>query len=200
MISPPIVLSGTYRIELHAQDKITAATTGQVMADPRIEITNEERTEQIQAQVKVMTLSKKMGLSVTAVRKIRRELEKRFYDEEKLQDLPEDVQTALESFEENFKPLENIIMPKGIGYRGSLEMALRGGSISQQILMLGMSIGNYPAPPTETDLFMLDELTENVNDLVNKLNQFMSREIAAFNRILEDNNLEPIKVPDPVDI
>ncbi len=200
MISPPTVLSGTYRIELHAQDKITAATTAQVMADPRIEINNEERAEQIQAQVKVMTLSKKMGLSVTAVRKIRRELEKRFYDGEKLQDMPRDVQTALETFEEIFKPLEDIIMPKGIGYRGSLEMALRGGSISQQILMLGMSIGNYPAPPTQTDLFMLDELTENVTDLVNQLNQFMSREIAEFNRILENNNLDPIKVPDPVDI
>jgi photosystem II stability/assembly factor-like uncharacterized protein len=200
MVSPPIVLSGTYRIELHSQDKITAATTVQVLKDPRVDISAEARKSQIQAQVEAMALSKKMGLAVTAVRKIRRDLGKRFYEDEETEERPDDIRTALETFEENFQPLEETIMPKGIGYRGSLEMALRGGSISQQILMLGMSIGNYPAEPTKTDLSMLKELTGKVNALVNQLNQFIAQEIAGLNQVLEDNGMKPIKAPDKIDI
>ncbi len=200
MVSPPIVLSGTYRIELHAGDKIQAATTGQILQDPRVDISRESRNRQIEAQVQVMVLSKKIGLAVTAVRKIRRELDKRFYDKEKTPDIPGKVQTAVEVFEESFQPLEEVIMPKGIGYRGSLEMALRGGSVSQQILMLGMSIGNYPAEPTETDQFMLKELTGKTNLFVKQLNALINKNLAELNRTLEDNGLEPVKAPDEIDI
>lgn len=200
LVSPPIVLSGIYRVELHSQEKIAAATTGRILPDPRVNISRENRDKQIQSQVQAMILSKKMGMAVTAVRKIRRDLEKRFSGEEETKEIPEEVQAAVDAFEKKFKPLEDIIIPKGIGYRGSLEMALRGGSVSQMILTLSMSLGNYPAPPTETDLFMLQELTREVKILAEKLNQLITRDIAELNRILKAHQMEPVKPPDEIDI
>jgi len=91
-------------------------------------------------------------------------------------------------------------MPKGIGYRGSMEMALRGGSLSQLVARLGASISGYPSAPTKTELSQLKELSEAVNALVSRLNEFMSVEIPKLNEILEEHSLKPLKAPKKVSL
>jgi len=91
-------------------------------------------------------------------------------------------------------------MPKGIGYRGSMEMALRGGSLSQLVARLGASISGYPSAPTKTELSQLKELSEAVNALVSRLNEFTSVEIPELNEILEEHSLKPLKAPKKVSL
>ncbi len=116
------------------------------------------------------------------------------------EDTPEIVRTALKNFDEKFAKLEEEIMPKGFGYRGSMEMALRGGSLSQQVMRLGASISGYPSVPTKTELSQLKELSEAVNALASRLNEFMSVEISKLNEILEEHSLKPLKAPKKVSL
>ena len=116
------------------------------------------------------------------------------------EDTPEIVRTALKNFDEKFVILEEEIVPKGFGYRGSIEMALRGGSLSQLVMMLGASISGYSSAPTKTELSQLKEFSEAVNALVSKFNEFMSVEIPKLNEILEEHSLKPLKAPKKVSL
>jgi hypothetical protein len=94
--------------------------------------------------------------------------------------------------------MEKEIMPKGFGYRGSMEDALRGGSLQQLIMTVGSSISGFPSAPTQTELSQLKELTDALNTLVAELNALIKDEIPKLNKILEANGLKPLKAPEEV--
>ena len=130
----------------------------------------------------------------------RDQLEKLDKELKEKEDTPEVVSTALKNFDEKFAILEEEIIPKGLGYRGSMELALRGGSLARLVMMLGGSISGYPSAPTETELSQLKELSEAVNALVSKFNEFMSVEIPKLNEVLEENGIKSIKAPKKVSL
>jgi len=173
---------------------------GIVYPDPRFQMKEEERIVQSDKMVEVMAHSKKMGLAVTATNNIRRQLEKLDKALKEKDDAPESVRTSLKNFDEKFAKLEEKIMPKGFGYRGSIEMALRGGSLSELVSRLGRSISGYPSAPTKTELSQLKELSEAVSALVSRFNEFMSVEIPKLNEILETHAFKPLKAPKKVSL
>jgi len=198
-IAAPFVASGEYTVELAVGDQ-KLMKKGVVYPDPRFQMKEEERVVQSETLVEVMVHSKKMGLSVTATNNIRRQLEKLDKELKEKEETPEAVSTALKNFDEKFAILEEEIMPKGFGYRGSVEMALRGGSLAQLVMMLGASISGYPSAPTKTELSQLKELSETVNALVSKFNEFMTVEIPKLNEVLEENGIKPLKAPKKVSL
>ncbi|MFB0564400.1 MAG: WD40/YVTN/BNR-like repeat-containing protein [Candidatus Aminicenantaceae bacterium] len=193
----PYVFPGEYTIELSVGEMRVKKKTV-VHSDSRIIVNEQERDAQIEAITSTMVLSKKMGLSVTAAKNIRRELDRISKSLEELKETPELVTSAIKDFEGHFRPLEEVIMPKGIGYRGSMEMALRGGSVYQQILSLGSSISGYHAALTETDVFRLKELSREVDMLVNKLNEIINVKIPELNKLLNEHQIKTLKVPKEV--
>jgi hypothetical protein len=198
-ISSPFVASGEYEVELIVGDQ-KLVKKGIVYHDPRFQIKEEERIVQSEKMVEVMAQSKKVSLSVTATKNIRRQLDKLDKELEEKENYTEVVMNALKNFDEKFAKLEEKIMPKGFGYRGSMEMALRGGSLSEQVSGLGRSISGYPSAPTKTELSQLMELSEAVNALVSRFNEFMSVEIPKLNEVLETHGLKPLKAPKKVSL
>jgi len=198
-IAAPFVASGEYTVELAVGDqKLTKK--GVVYPDPRFQMKEEERVIRNETLVEVMVYSKKMGRSVTATKNIRRQLDKLDEEIKEKEDTPEAVSAALKNFNEKFAVLEEEIMPRGFGYRGSMEMALRGGSLAQLVMMLGVSVSGYPSSPTKTELSQFKELSEAVNALVSKFNEFMSVEIPKLNEVLEENAFKPLKAPKKVSL
>ena len=190
----PYASAGEYSVELIAgNNKILK--TGIVCHDPRIQIDEKSKALQTEILVEVLLISKKMALSVTSVKNIRRQLEKLNKDFLKQEDIDETVQNTLKNFDKKFSKLEKDITPKGFGYRGSMEMALRGGSLSQMIMSLGMSIGEYPHAPTETELVQLDEFKKVVDLLVERLNKLIEYDLAGLNETLEKHEVKPLKMP-----
>jgi photosystem II stability/assembly factor-like uncharacterized protein len=198
-IAAPFVATGEYSVEIVVGDQ-KLMKKGIVYPDPRFQMKEEERVIRNETLVEVMIHSKKMGLAVTATKNIRRQLEKLDKELEEKETTPEAVSTALKNFDEKFAVLEEKIMPKGFGYRGSVEMALRGGSLAQLVMMLGAGVSGYPSAPTKTELSQLKELSEAVNALVSKFNEFMSVEIPKLNEVLEENGLKPLKAPKKVSL
>ena len=64
--------------------------------------------------------------------------------------------------------------------------------------MLGMSISGFPAAPTKTDLFQLEQIKQRVEGLVGQMNRIIGEEIPALNRALEQNKIKPLKAPEEV--
>jgi len=198
MVSPPEVVAGEYEIELNLGDEIVKENA-EVKPVPGFEMGEDERILQIEKQVEAMNLSRKMGMAVTGVKSIRRQLDKLKETKEEAEAFPEEAEKAVQVFEERFSTLETDVIPKGIGYRGSLEYALRGGSISEMTLMLSLSIGGYPSKPTETDVFMLEQLVQAVKELVMRMNALIDEDIPELNKILEDNEIKTLRPPNKID-
>lgn len=198
MVSPPEVTAGEYEIELNIGDDVLKEK-GEVKPVPGFEMGEDERALQIEKQVEAMSLSRKMGLAVTGVKSIRRQIDKLKESKEKAEAFPEEAEKAIQVFEEKFSALETDIIPKGIGYRGSLEYALRGGSISEMTLMLSLSIGSYPSRPTDTDVFMLEQLKGAVKELLMRMNALIDKDIPELNKVLEGNGIKTLRAPKKIE-
>ncbi|MFQ6108604.1 MAG: WD40/YVTN/BNR-like repeat-containing protein [Candidatus Aminicenantales bacterium] len=191
----PTVSSGEFTVILSVDGK-EYRQRALVHPDPRYPFREEDREAQEKAMTELLLLSKRMGLSITAAKNIRRQLEKLYKEMEK--NASREALQAVRRFDEGFRRIEEVIVPKEFGYRGSMEMALRGGPLSQQITFLGMSVAEFPSAPTVTDLARLQELSETVENLQSKLNTIILTEIPQLNELLRAYGLKPLKPPKEV--
>jgi hypothetical protein len=198
-VAAPFAPPGEYTVEMAIGEQ-KVEKKGLVYPDPRFWMIEKDRVAQSESMVEVMVLSKKMNLSITGARNVRKELDELSKTLSEESDINKVVQRAVERFEQKFADLEEKIVPEEMFYRGSMETALRGGHLNILVMFLGMSISEYPSAPTETDLAQLKELTEEVNVLVDEFNEFIRTDIPKFNETLEKNDINPIKVPKEVKI
>jgi len=198
-VTAPMVGPGKYTVELEVDGNILSKEA-EVLPDPRYDMSENERQVQREAQIRAIKLSRRMGLSVTAVNRIKRGLEKLEKEFNENSKKPDELNASLDSFKKKLDPLEQEIMPKGFAYRGSLETTLRGGSTSQLILMLSMSIGGYPQAPTETDLRRLAELEKITQGLIDQLNVIIREDLPALNLVIQGSGLKPVSVPDEIEL
>jgi len=193
----PFAPHGEYSVELISGEK-NLVQKGMVHPDTRFEFNEKDRAAQAGSMIDVTVLSRKLNIAISATRNIRQELVKFYQDTEKKEGISENVRAVVKNFDGRFNELEKEILPKGFGYRGSMEEALRGGSLSQLIMMLGSSIAGFPSAPTTTELFQLKDLREALEALVSRLNSFIKDDIPKINWLLETNGLKPLKAPDEV--
>ncbi|MCJ7680379.1 MAG: hypothetical protein MUP70_06630, partial [Candidatus Aminicenantes bacterium] len=198
VLSASYVAAGDYAVELRIGNRVITRI-GIVKPDPRRIIVEDHRIRQAEMAVGVMAVQRKMGLAVTAVKQLRRSLDGQVKpDLEKRKDVPKKIRTALADFEKSFAELEERINPKGIGYRGSLENALRGGDTSTMLLMLSMSLGGFPFEVTETDERLIRELSQVIDEIVDNLNDFLDKDLPNFNAVLTAGGIKVIRIPNKV--
>jgi photosystem II stability/assembly factor-like uncharacterized protein len=171
---------------------------GIVLADPRFQMSSEEMAAQYAALAKVLALSKKMGLTITAVVNIRRQLDKLQADLKKEEKADPVVDSAVKQFTARLSPLEDEVVPKELGTMQTRDEALRGGSLNQLIISLGASINGYPSAPTQANLSELADITGKVDGLVARANQIIREDLPALNKTLEEAKLKALKIPEEV--
>ena len=193
----PVVFPGDYTVELTADGK-TLSQAAMINPDPRISISREDYQAIVDAQVQVITISKKYSMAVTEANRIRSELGKLDKTMQDKKDTPPEVTKDVNEFRDKFQILADKIMPKVIGYKVPSKVALRGGYLSQQLMFLGMWVSSYPSAPTEVMLAATKESNDEVDSLIDLLNEFILADIPALNMILEANELKPVKAPKEV--
>lgn len=192
--SLPLVPPGEFTIEFAADgQKLSAQAV--VLPDSRFSMSEEEIRKQHEAVAELLVSSKKMGLTTTAAVQIRRQIDSLGEELKKESKIQASVASALEAFEDKFKPLEKEVVPREFDTQRTREEMLRGGSLNQQILLLGSSISGYPSAPTQTDLFLLDEIVKKVDGYVARINQTIREDLPTLNKILEESGLKPLKAP-----
>ena len=198
-VAAPFVFPGEYTVEMAVGEQ-KMEKKGLVYPDSRFWMIEKDRVAQNESMVEIMVLSRKMNLSITGARNIRKQLDKLNKTLSEKGDIKDAVQKAVERFDTRFAELEEEIVPKDMFYRGSMETALRGGHLNIQVMFLGMSVSAYPSAPTETDLIQLKDLTEIVNGLVDEFNEFIRTDILRLNEILGKNDIKPLKAPKEIEI
>jgi hypothetical protein len=163
--------------------------------DPRISIDDSVWDAQKEVFIEASLMTKRMGLSVTAIKNVRRQLDK--FKQEELQG---DVKLRFEAFESKIKNIEDDIVPTGRFLGGSREVALRGGPLSFRIMFLVANLGGFPKNPTETVRKQVRDLTELVSGYVDRVNKLIQADIPELNKVMEANNLKPIKAPKIIDL
>jgi photosystem II stability/assembly factor-like uncharacterized protein len=190
---------GDYTAELLLGEQ-TFSKKIKIYPDPRVDVDESAWMTQRDHFVEALILSKKMGLTVTVAKNIRRQLDKIRDNFKENETMPDDVQDALRAFEKNFGNLESEVVPNGIGLRSSREESLRGGTVARRITDLVSNLGGFPFPPTSTDLLQLKELTEVMEGYVKKMNAIIDEDIPLLNKTLEAGGLKPIKPPKKVQL
>jgi len=194
-LSLPPAVPGDYDIEVTGGD-LKARTSGKVEPDPRYDFNEADRKAQSDALTQILVLNKKMSLATTAAKDLRRQINEGIKPAlDKPENKADALQAAYRTFEDALKPLEEEIVPKEFMGMSSRAQALRGGSLSQLVGMLGMGVVGYPAAPNKTDLDQLKDLTAAVEKNVAALNEFLLKGVPAFNQTLEQFKLKPIKAP-----
>lgn len=198
LISLPLTFPGEYSVGLEA-GTLKAGRKAEVLADPRFAWPDSIRAAQNEVIAQALTVNKSLGAAVTVVAAVRRDLDDVKQDASGRKDLPAEVGAALSSFETKFLVQEGEIKPKEFGYRGSRELALRGGSLSQLLMMLQMAVSSYPGMPTKTQLSEFDQISVALKALLDRWNSFAATEIPALNSLLLANKLKTFKVPPKVE-
>jgi hypothetical protein len=198
LIALPVVFPGHFTIEMTAEGR-TIAQAAIVHPDPRFAIGKEVYHAMVDAQVEVITITKKHSIAVTTANRIGTETRKLDKVLQAEKEIPSDVKTRVNEFQNKFQVLADEIKPRGIGYKVPSKVALRGGYLSQQLMFLGMWVSSYPAAPTVTILEAIKQSKDEVDGLVRRLNEFILVDIPGLNEILEANNLQPVKAPKVID-
>jgi photosystem II stability/assembly factor-like uncharacterized protein len=197
-VALPFVAPGEFSVELNVDGQKFRTTTS-VRADPRFQMTEADLLAQHEAVAEILAMSKKMGLAITAAANIRRQLDALGQDLKKAGQVEAALESSIQAFSARFQAVEEKVVPKEFGSTlMTRELALRGGSINQLILMLGMSVSGFPSAPTKTDLFQIGELTQRVEDLVGQVNEIIGRDIPVLNKVLEEHKLKALKAPEEV--
>ena len=198
VVALPLVAPGEFTLELNV-DGQKFRTAASVQADPRFQMTEADLQAQHGALAEILAMSKEMGLAITAATNIRRQFDTLEQDLKKEGRGEPALDSAIQSFSKTFRAVEEQVVPKEFGSTlMTRELALRGGALNQQIMMLGMSISGFPAAPTKTDLFQLEQIKQRVEGLVGQMNRIIGEEIPALNRALEQNKIKPLKAPEEV--
>jgi photosystem II stability/assembly factor-like uncharacterized protein len=192
MIAPLFAPPGEYHLVFQMGDK-TIAQKGAVERDPRMEVPEDVWQKQKDAMVRIMKVNRAMGLSITTVRSLRRQLDNLDKKLGENEDVPEEVLQARSTFMTVFEPLEKDLMPTGFGADRTLDDVLRGGPMAQRILMTAMRIGGVPWEPTEADLLQIEEFHKLVRNRVEKLNNLISKELGELNTLLASVKMNRIR-------
>ena len=194
LMALPMVFPDNYTVEMTADGK-TLTQSVMINPDPRFSIRKEEYQAIVDFQVEVIVVSKKYSICVTAANRIRTELGKLDKALQDKSDIHEGITKSVKEFKDKYQKMADKIMPKGIGYKVPSKVALRGGYLSQRLMFLGMWASSYPAAPTEVMLAAIKETKAEVDTLIGLLNEFIRVDIPELNKILEANDLKPVKAP-----
>jgi len=79
------------------------------------------------------------------------------------------------------------------GYRRPVRIALRGGTLPEQISRLLSQINSYPGAPTQTQIDRYNEFQEIMKPLFDKLDSIKEKHIPELNRMLIDINFPVLR-------
>jgi hypothetical protein len=187
----PTVKPGIYTLEVDAAGA-KASGTIEVRPDPRIGFREDQWALQTRAVGGILLTSKKMALAVTAARTVRRHLDSVLPEIDKMGEKGKALRSTLDPFFTAFSRIERGIVPGEFeALQATLEGALRGGSLSIQILTLASSIASFPQAPTADQTAEIAEISALVDDAVAGLNGMIKTDIPRLNEALKAGSLKP---------
>jgi len=190
--SLPVALPGKYAAEVSMGGSVHRSEF-ELVHDPRAAaLPAEVWEEHYRAIGDVLKASRKLGLAITSAKSIRRHLDALMPELTKMGEKAAPARSALMPFLEILSRVEAAIIPGDfLSSQGSLDSALRGGSLSIRLLTLGSGISSYPSAPSAIEIAQIADLSRALEDGVAELNALIETELPKLNKVFMDLGLKP---------
>ncbi|MCX8160491.1 MAG: hypothetical protein N3G18_06130 [Candidatus Saccharicenans sp.] len=194
------VTPGEYSVYIKIGDKEHQAKLT-VFPDPRFELNPAEIQKQYQLVAELTKINNFYARAIAVVRNISRDLEKTSTEIANIKDesTRKQAENQHRKFLDSFNTMSDIFQTEGtmLGLSIPYQKFLRG-PINIKLITLIQGIAGYPAGPTATEIRQAEELISRIRNSIQKLNEFINKDLDEFNRFLESNKLTPIKKPEPL--
>ncbi len=182
----PRVSPGRYTARLTVDGK-TQSETFEVKKDPRLETTPEEYAKQLSLSLQVRDKLSETNGAVIRIRELRKQLDeyaKR--DSKKVADAAKALNQKLTEVEESLYQTKNRASEDPLNYPIKLNNKLA------HVLGVVQSSDNQP---TQQSYMVYEDLATQVNAELKKLDSLMGADLAAFNKLIRDENVPAVQAP-----
>lgn len=195
----PIVPTGKYTAELSIRGTVHRSDF-EVAHDKRAGALPADAWEaHYRAIGDVNKASRKLGLAITAVKNVRRHVDSIMPEIAKMGERAAPARTALAPFLQILSRIEDSIVPGDfLPTQGSLDSALRGGSLSIRLTTLGIGVAAFPSAPSATDIAEISDLSRVLDASVGELTALIATEVPMLNKVFVELGLKPFPSIAPV--
>lgn len=179
----PFLLPGEYKATLKASGGEMSRSI-EVEADPRIDVTFEERKAQHDVMLNLFKLAPTMTAVETTLDSLTRELDEVAGTVQKVPQAPGSI---LEIIKLMRKEVEDIKKD----FRGDPEAGFQGMlySVRGRLYLLSRSLGNYTGAPSESDLQEIKTNAEKLKMIVDRINKIIEQDIPRLNQLMNENKI-----------
>lgn len=196
------VTPGDYAVLIKIGEK-EYKTDLKVRPDPRFWPEPAELESQYRVVAELSRTNNLYARATAAARNIFRDLEKTAGEISAIKDeaAKKNLENEYKKFQNSLIAVAEIFQTEGtlVGLSIPYQKFLRG-PINIRLLTLIQGIAGYPSAPTATEIRQAEELNRTVRESIRKLNEFISREVDGFNRLLESNKISPVKKPELISL
>ena len=182
----PRASPGKYTVRLTVDGKMQTQTF-EVKKDPRLETTPEEYAKQLSLSLQVRDKLSDTNDAVIRIRELRKQLDeyaKR--DSKKVADAAKALTQKLTEVEEALYQTKNRASEDPLNYPIKLNNKLA------HVLGVVQSSDNQP---TQQSYMVYEDLATQINAELKKLEGLMGAELAAFNKLIRDENVPAVQAP-----
>ncbi|MGC8745473.1 MAG: VPS10 domain-containing protein [Candidatus Saccharicenans sp.] len=172
-----------------------------VNPDPRFEINSEAIKKQYPLIGDLTKVNYLYARAITATKNINRDLESIKTEINKITDqkTKEEIINRLNAFQNNFEAVSQPFNTEGTlaGLSIPYEQFLRG-PLNMRLISLQQSISSYPGEPTLSETQQVKEISDYILTSIEKLNNFLQKDLIEVNQFLEKYGLSKIKKAEPI--
>ncbi len=183
-VTGPVAAPGTYTVRLTVNGK-TESQNFELKKDPRLATTPDDYAKQLSLALQVRDKLSETNQGVIRIREVRRQLEeytKR--DDKKVADAAKELSAKLTKVEEELYQTKNRASEDPLNY--PIKLNNRVGYI------LGV-VESSDNPPTAQSYKVYEDLATQVNAQLKTLKGLLDTDLAAFNKLVHDQNVPAVK-------
>ena len=184
----PLVPPGEYTLSLTVDGR-TTESKAVVEPDPRIDVSAETLSAQVEAICRASVVTARLATAVTAVRSLRDQAGKIQEAVDKAGTAAADAAAALAAFTTKMNGLAEEILPKDYIGLGSRVQTLRGGMPFQLIMVIMAGSVLSAEPPTAVEIRKIEEIEKLSAEQISRLNAVILKDAPALNESLKKAGL-----------
>lgn len=192
-LTGPMAMPGDYKVRLTVNGK-EQVRDFKILPDPRVNTTPQEYKDQFDFLIAVRDKLTEAHQSIKQIRDVRTQLN---FITSRVKDNPEfaEVVAAAKALDKEMTMVEEALyQTKNRSGQDPLNYPIR---LNNKLAHLNSLVGNGNYPPTEQAKAVREELTEAINQEVQKLRMIIQNDLPQFNRMVRDKNLNAIIVGNP---
>jgi photosystem II stability/assembly factor-like uncharacterized protein len=185
-VTGPAASPGAYQVRLTVNGK-SETQSFELKKDPRLATSDEDFAKQLSLALQIRDKLSETNGGVIRIREVRKQLEeyaKR--DDKKVADAAKDLIGKLTKVEEELYQTKNRASEDPLNYPIKL---------NNKIAYVMGVVESSDNPPTAQSYRVYEDLATKVNAQINTLNGLLGKDLAAFNKLVRDQNVPAVEAP-----